>query len=115
LFFNVVLASYVIFMVQLHLRAVAILAVFHNLWESFVGAMPSVAFFRHFFRPSAVHAEALARGVGFFLQCRLEWCLVRFPKWLDHVEDLDSPAATDPTWDLLRSRDDDLAHILKMI
>ncbi|KAM0931589.1 hypothetical protein ACQ4PT_000242 [Festuca glaucescens] len=127
------MAAYGIYMAQLHPRAVVTLVAFQHLCESFVGVMPSVALFRHYFVPRVVDAMALAEGVDFSLrdevaskyltedlydrwgEWRRNWCFVRFLERLDQFEYPVSQAVASASWELPGSRDDELAPIIERI
>jgi hypothetical protein len=80
------------------------LEIFQFLCEDFVGVLPLVPLFRHYFVPRVELGEAISGGVTFRLRDRLteayilvdkkksdewrsSWCFARFPLW----EDIFSP------------------------
>jgi hypothetical protein len=95
-FLKAILASYHLQLAQLHPNAVLALEIFQFLCEDFVGVLPSVPVFRHYFVPRVELGEAISGGVIFRLRDRLteayipvdkkkwdewrsSWCFARFP------------------------------------
>ena len=94
-FLHAVLTEYGLLLAQLHPNGLLVLAIFQFLCEFFVGVMPSVALFRHYFG-LRVEGKFMSGGVTFCLrdglkehflnvdkkrweEWRHEWCYVRFP------------------------------------
>ena len=67
-FFIAVLEAFGLHMLHLHPNAVLILATFAYTCEAFVGVMPSVALFRHYFMPRTGRSRWIAGGVSFCLK-----------------------------------------------
>ena len=67
LFFLAVVASFGLHISHLHPNAMLTLAIFQHLCEGFVGIRPSVALFRHFFRPQ-VEEGSVAGAVKWMLR-----------------------------------------------
>ena len=65
-------------MLHLHPNAVLILATFAHACEAFVGIMPSVALFRHFFYPRVEKEGWLAGGVTFCFRQNVKQL---YPRW----------------------------------
>lgn len=96
LFCSAILREYGLCLAQLHPNAVQVLAIFQSLCESFVGVMPSVALFHHFFMPRLEAGNSVSGAVTFrfhsgladhFIELekkrwdewRGEWVYMRFP------------------------------------
>ena len=67
-FCHAVIATYALHLLHLHPHAVALLAIFQHFCEGFVGIVPSVALFRHFFYPFVETAGAVSGCVDFRLR-----------------------------------------------
>ena len=67
-FFMAVLEAFGLHMLHLHLNAVLILANFAFACDAFIGVMPSVALFRHYFMPRTRRSMWIAGGVSFCLK-----------------------------------------------
>ena len=124
LFFHAVLAAYGLHVSHIHPNAMLTLAMFQHCCEAFVGIKPSVALFRHFFRPRVEEGRVsgsltfTCRSSSRFIpmdvrskweEYRHQWCFIRFP----HADDsLDAPSEAprkSVSWDSLDERDEDFA------
>ena len=70
-FLKAILASYHLQLAHLHPNAILALAIFQFLCEDFVGVMPSVPLFRHYFVPRIELGDAISGKVTFRLRDRL--------------------------------------------
>ena len=112
-FLKAILASYHLQLAQLHPNAILALAIFQFLCEDFVGVMPSVPLFCHYFVPRIELGDAISCGVTFRLRDKLTeayipvdkkkwdewgsaWCFVRFPSWDDALVEPLSPPSRRP-------------------
>ena len=95
LFFHAVLATYGLHVSHIHPNAMVTLAMFQHCCEAFVGINPSVALFRHFFRPRVEEGRVSGsvtftrRSTSRFIpmdvrgkweEFRHLWCFIRFPQ-----------------------------------
>lgn len=95
-FFVTVMETYGLLVAQLHPNTMLTLAIFAQLCEGFIGVVPSVALFLHFFIPRVELKKPLSGGVTFHLwnglsgefiptsfkskweEWRHDWCYVNF-------------------------------------
>lgn len=66
-FFWAVLEHFQVHMLHLHPNAVLVLAMFAHLCKAFVGAVPSLQLFRHFFSMHLISGDQISRCVSFSL------------------------------------------------
>ena len=124
-FFHAVLAAYSLHVAHLHPNAVLLLAMFQHCCETFVGIYPSVALFRHYFRPrveegrdsGSVTFKRRTNSPRFipmelrskWEEFRHQWCFIRFPD----ADDSLLPPAEAPSnfegWESLDARDAEFA------
>lgn len=64
-FLSAIMETYGLIMAQLHPTSFFTLAVFQHLCEAFVGVMPSVVLFRHYYYPRVEKKAPLSLGVVF--------------------------------------------------
>ena len=131
LFFHAILAAYGLHLAHLHPNAMVTLAIFQHFCEVFVGVFPSVALFRHYFRPRVEEGRISGamtwtrhqRSSPFIIleprskweEWRRDWCHIRFP---DVDDSLGIPAAAPEameTWEHLDARDVELAPAIDCI
>jgi len=128
-----VMESYGIHLTQLHPNALMLLSIFAHLCEAFVGVMPSVALFRHYFIPRIDAKKPISGGVTFRLrnglseafvptvfkskweEWRHDWCFVHFPIFHACLADPGSAPAHDESAKALSPRDADLEVAVKRI
>lgn len=72
LFLHALMESYQLRVAQLHPMSLYLLAIFSFLCEGFVGVMPSVALFRHYFYPRIDNKKAMSSGVVFRARDRMK-------------------------------------------
>ena len=70
-FFAEVMKAYGFYLVQIHPNALLVLAAFVHFFERFVGVMPSVALFRHYFTPRVDKKPRIVGGITFRLRDNL--------------------------------------------
>ena len=112
--------------------AVLTLAIFQHLCEAFVGVMPSVALFRHFFVPRVEAGDLISGSVLFCFQLglaesfipqaqkwwddwRREWVFARFPESHAALSVPTSAVARGDNWSDLGPRDADFAPVYTKI
>ena len=131
-FLRAILVSYGLQLAHLHPNAVMALAIFQFLCEGFVGVMPSVLLFRHYFVPRIELGDAISGGVTFRLWDRLTdsyisvekkkwdewqgaWCFARFPSWVDALAEPSSPPSRRLGWGNQEEEDEGLALVYARI
>ena len=132
-FCQAVLEEYGLVIQQLHPNAVLVMAIFAHLCEGFVGVMPSVALFRHFFTPRVDAKKPLAGGITWCLrngrstdylrtaykskwdEWRGSWCFVHVYPVLSLYNDPAYAAIARDSWKELDPRDKDLELAVERI
>ena len=125
-FCQAVLETYGLVILQLHPNAVMVMAIFAHLCEAFVGVMPSVALFRHYYAPRVSPDKVRSGGVTWSLRSgraaeflrgafrtkweewRGNWCHVHVDQALDCFVLPEAPAVPADGWSDLDPRDGDL-------
>ena len=132
-FCQAVLEEYGLVIQQLHPNAVLVMAVFAHLCEGFVGVMPSVALFRHYFTPRVDAKKPISGGITWCLrngrsadylrtaykskwdEWRGSWCYVHVYPVLSLYEDPEGAAVARDSWKELDPRDKDLQLAVERI
>ena len=133
-FFVATMETYGLHLTQLHPNALLTLSIFAHLCEGFVGVMPSVALFRHFFIPRIeTKKPPISGGVTFRLrnglsgefipttfkskweEWRHDWCYVHFDPFYACLADPDAAATHDDSFKELSPRDEDLRAAVERI
>ena len=125
-FCQAILEEYGLVIQQLHPNAVLVMAIFAHLCEGFVGVMPSVALFRHFYIPRVDTRGVISGGITWCLRSgrstefprgtfkskwdewRGSWCYVHVDPVLAFYEDPVAAVVAVDSWKDLDPRDKDL-------
>ncbi|XP_024314363.1 uncharacterized protein LOC106865415 isoform X1 [Brachypodium distachyon] len=127
------MAAYQLKVAQLHPTSLFLLAVFQFLCEGFVGVMPLVALFRHYFYPRIEQTGVMSSGVSFrardkmkseFIvqtdkkiekEWRADWCWVRVDELDKFLHTPTELPANNGSWLDRYGRDAELLPIVKKI